>query len=1000
MRLHSLRITAFGPFAGTQTVDFDALAADGLFLLHGATGAGKTSVLDAVCFALYGEVPGSRPRSRLRSDHARPEDRTEVVLELTLGGRRLEITRSPEQVRAKKRGAGTTRERAQTLLREWTRTDGWVAGSTSHQEVGVELQRLLGMSREQFCQVVLLPQGEFARFLHAGALERAELLGRLFDTARFGQVAAWLTDRRQQAEKACQAVRGEIGARLERLREAAGTAAELLDVDGPEVAGALGGHDGADALVWAAQLREQAREQLAVALWGQRQTEARREGAAERARRVEVLADRQLRRQRAERRLAELRARAETLEAAAGQLARAQRAEAVAPLLRLREEAARSSQRAVEAERRCRALLPGTLSGADAEQLAVAERQAHEELGGLRALLATEEQYRSNALLLGRLERERDDAEANRAEAAEWLDGWPERRLAVTATLDAASAAASRGEQLAARLDEARRRSEAAVRRDEVTERLSLLVDRAAALRAAASGAHESWLELLERRLRGMAAELAEGLADGAPCPVCGSAEHPAPAPSGPDRATKAQEQQADRDYRDAARSAQTALDAVQELRGQAAGLTAEAGAEPTEALRAAADRLGAEHALAAREAAAGVRAREELDRLEREHAARTAAAGEAAELVAARTARLETLAAQQEELAAELERGRSGAASVAARVAVVGPLADRLADASAAVRAALVAAEALHRSEADVREAAERAGFTGPDAAAQALLPVVAVTRLRDQVERHRAELARVEEDMADEELAAAARLPLADPAADRAAQEEADAALRRSDASVHAARERCAALDRLSAGLAADVRRLAPLAAEHTGVAALASLASGTSSSNELRMSLETYVLAARLEQVAAAAGARLAVMSQGRYTLAHSDARTRGAGRSGLGLTVLDAWTGQARDTATLSGGESFFASLALALGLADVVTDEAGGMPLDTLFVDEGFGSLDEDTLEDVLNVLDRLRERDRAVGIVSHVADLRGRIPAQLHVRKGRNGSTLRRLGTG
>jgi exonuclease SbcC len=215
-----------------------------------------------------------------------------------------------------------------------------------------------------------------------------------------------------------------------------------------------------------------------------------------------------------------------------------------------------------------------------------------------------------------------------------------------------------------------------------------------------------------------------------------------------------------------------------------------------------------------------------------------------------------------------------------------------------------------------------------------------------------------------------------------------------------VHTARERCAALDRLGAGLAEQLRVLAPLAAEHATAARMAGLASGSSAGNTLKMSLETYVLAARLEQVAAAAGARLAVMSQGRYTLAHSDARARGGARSGLGLSVLDAWTGQERDTSTLSGGESFFASLALALGLADVVTDEAGGMPLDTLFIDEGFGSLDEDTLEDVLDVLDRLRERDRAVGIVSHVADLRARVPAQLEVRKGRSGSTLVQHGTG
>jgi exonuclease SbcC len=158
---------------------------------------------------------------------------------------------------------------------------------------------------------------------------------------------------------------------------------------------------------------------------------------------------------------------------------------------------------------------------------------------------------------------------------------------------------------------------------------------------------------------------------------------------------------------------------------------------------------------------------------------------------------------------------------------------------------------------------------------------------------------------------------------------------------------------------------------------------------------MELETYVLAARLEQVAAAAGARLQRMSGGRYSLVHSDARGGGRAKSGLGLMVVDAWTGTERDTSTLSGGETFFASLALALGLADVVTDESGGTRLDTLFIDEGFGSLDDQTLDEVLDVLDGLRERDRAVGIVSHVADLRHRIPAQLRVVKGRDGSTVR-----
>jgi exonuclease SbcC len=207
--------------------------------------------------------------------------------------------------------------------------------------------------------------------------------------------------------------------------------------------------------------------------------------------------------------------------------------------------------------------------------------------------------------------------------------------------------------------------------------------------------------------------------------------------------------------------------------------------------------------------------------------------------------------------------------------------------------------------------------------------------------------------------------------------------------------ARSRCEQLDRLSARALADARELAPLREEYDRVARLAALTAGTSAENERRMRLESYVLAARLEQVAAAASARLAHMSGGRYVLVHSDARGSGRGRSGLGLHVVDAWTGNERDTATLSGGETFFASLALALGLADVVTEEAGGLRLDTLFIDEGFGSLDDQTLDEVLDVLDSLRERDRSVGIVSHVADLRRRIPAQLEVVKTRAGSAVR-----
>ncbi|MEU7184023.1 SMC family ATPase, partial [Streptomyces celluloflavus] len=237
MRLHRLSVTAFGPFGRTQTVDFDQLTREGLFLLHGPTGAGKTSVLDAVCFALYGSVPGARQSGQaLRSDLADPLTLTEVVLELTVAGRRLELTRLPEQVRPKKRGSGTTREKAQSRLREYVpaaTADGsgghWKALSRSHQEIGEEIGQLLGMSKEQFCQVVLLPQGDFARFLRADAEARGRLLGRLFDTRRFAALEERLAARRKAAADRVAAGDERLLALAHRMAQAAGEHPDLAD---------------------------------------------------------------------------------------------------------------------------------------------------------------------------------------------------------------------------------------------------------------------------------------------------------------------------------------------------------------------------------------------------------------------------------------------------------------------------------------------------------------------------------------------------------------------------------------------------------------------------------------------------------------------------------------------------------------------------------------------------------------------------------------------------
>jgi exonuclease SbcC len=321
-----------------------------------------------------------------------------------------------------------------------------------------------------------------------------------------------------------------------------------------------------------------------------------------------------------------------------------------------------------------------------------------------------------------------------------------------------------------------------------------------------------------------------------------------------------------------------------------------------------------------------------------------------------------------------------------------------RLADEAAAAaealdqagRADLAAAEASSVALA----AAGAAGFAAVDEAGNALLAPAELDALEARLAEDEAERVAIAGQLAEPDVAAALGRPAPDVAAVRASLEAATARHEELTARRHDAVARVSALERLVVELDHRLGLLRPVRERYEVVDGLSRLVEGTGSDNALRMRLSAFVLAARLEQVADAATERLVRMSGGRYSLVHTDAVGAGRGRSGLGLRVCDAWTGVTRDPATLSGGESFVASLALALGLADVVTAEAGGATLDTLFIDEGFGTLDEDALEEVVDVLDGLREGGRVVGVVSHVAELRQRIPAQLRIRKAVTGSSV------
>ncbi|MGW7098209.1 AAA family ATPase [Streptomyces sp. NPDC054883] len=995
MRLHRLKVTAFGPFAEPQEIDFDALSGAGIFLLHGPTGAGKTSVLDAVCFALYGAVPGSRlPHlTSLRSDHAGPDTATEVTLELTAGGRRLEITRRPEQDRPKKRGSGTTKDRAQSRLRE--RLDGtWQGLSRSHQEIGEEIEQLLGMSREQFCQVVLLPQGEFAQFLRAGAEARGRLLGRLFDTRRFAAVETLLAERRRTAEAKVRAGDEKVLGVAQRLAQAAGDSADLR-------AWPLPRHQPGDpglaeaVRAWAAIARCAARERLIVAEYALAAVESRYAAArraAEEARELDRL----------QRRHAETARRAALLEAAAPErervralLDRARRGALVAPALELRGAAAAAHLTAAHAQTLALAELPPSLAEAGAEQLAAFEQRLREELGAVGAAQRAEQRSAGIGRERATLERESRDDEEQRQESAEWLARWEGTRAELAGRVDAAQQAATLAEQLAARLEPARLHLNAARRRDALAADAEVADAALLRLREESAAARESWLELKETRLRGIAAELAGALVAGRPCAVCGSAEHPLPARPAAGHVDRAAEDAAHARFEQAEErrgAAERKLAAVREAEAEAA---AAAGDATTAELLELTSDLSARHAAAHADAAGLHTARERLARAEREYAARSADRLDAERRAAARASRREALEREQAALEAELALVRGDAPSVAARARVLEDRVRIVTAAAAALRRADATAARLKEADDQLADAAFKAGFDTTGAAADAVLPEYERTALQHRLDAWQAEEAMLADRRAEQDTAAAAALPAADPQGAEEYAAAAAAKLRAAGSAVDAARLSCAELDRLSRLAEQELRALGPLREEYERVARMAGLTAGTSADNERKMRLESYVLAARLEQVAAAATVRLLRMSGGRYTLVHSDARASGRGRSGLGLHVVDAWTGSERDTATLSGGETFFASLALALGLADVVTDEAGGMRLDTLFIDEGFGSLDDQALDEVLDVLDSLRERDRSVGIVSHVADLRTRVQAQLEIVKQRGGSVVR-----
>ncbi|GEK78945.1 AAA family ATPase [Agrococcus baldri] len=985
MRLLRLELAAFGPYRERFEIDFTSFDADGVYLIAGPTGAGKSSILDAVTFALYGSAPRYDARPHLRSDLAGPEQATWVQLELAVGDRVLRVRRSPEYERPKQRGTGTTREKASAQLLELV--DGvWQPLSSSAAEVGTEIGSILGLTKDEFLQVILLAQGGFAEFLAASSDERKRLLQRLFGTGSMQRLREMLLADAKQLDAArgeLERSRDERGARVLEAdaaldarespeAEEASEEAAPGPVDEPALAGAesrLAAHvERADAAARAAAGTEAA--------------------AREAHRSATAIAERFVRRAAAEAELRGLEEAAGAVDADRARLAEADRAAEVASALDRWSRADADAEHAEASAAESAELLPEGVEPtldvvAHEHQLAVdagAFANAAAELeGGLPAL------ERAAAQAVARAEeadRAAAAAGAARAEAPAQREAIASAREAA-ATRAAGLAAAERTlESVAGRL----------AARDEADSLAAPLRDARAAAAGTAAAQAEAAAEaqrLQAARIAGIAGELAGGLTAGEACPVCGALEHPAPHPPADD-AVSADDVAAALAVGEAAMlAAREANDELASLERRLAGLEAVAGADDRASLTAELTAARAE-----RDACAAAEAERELrnDELAR-HDERAAGLAERASALEAEAEAARTAAAlaatRLDDARTRLQRELDGHESAAALLAAVSRR-------TRALRAWLDAEAQRARTLAEQERAAQAGeaalvshGLLDRAAASAMRLEAAERTALRERIRTHDDAVASASGVLAQAELAALeGEAPELEPV--ERALAEATAA---SAAAARAAAAATTTRDHVAADLRAAREAIRSLAEGAEHAATVRALAAALHGDNELRQDIETYVLATRLGAIIDAANLRLAAMTDGRFTLLHDEATAYRRKASGLGIQVLDAHTGVPRTARSLSGGETFLASLALALGLADVVQAESGGVSLETLFVDEGFGSLDQDTLEAALATLDELRAGGRSVGVISHVQQMQERIPARITVVPERGGGS-------
>lgn len=983
MQIHRLTLSNIGPFAGEMSIDFGRLSEAGLFLLEGPTGSGKSTILDAIVFALYGTVAGADSGlDRMRSEHADAADPSfvELVFETTAGI--YLIRRIPPFERLKKSGTGTTMQKASVSLARLTSPDldEGEPLSSRHHEADLEVARILGLTRQQFVQTVLLPQGEFAAFLRAAPVERQDLLQRLFGTELFKGMEQELDRRSKTAQVQRQgATRALEDAVTSFLSAADCSAAErevIGNVDPGELENAVRAiAEDRDAQCIATRAELSSSQQLL--------TEARARLAA-----ATTHNDRLARKRASATRLAEL---TEQHDHQSALRADRDRLETVRLLAQVHTEMQRAKERVdreLEAVDLARSQLTadfGSQALADPGSTAKTYTGVADDLAEFaaleRALPARRQQCEATETELKELDETIDAREV----AAKDL---PSELTRLTQLVSQLAVIAANHRTAEAQVSTAQGRLRAAKLVDELAARITAANTEVTELHGDATKANDRLASLEQARLDGIAGELASNLSPGQPCPVCGSQAHPRPATHEPSQPTSAQ-------IDDAKVAAQTARAQLERATARLNRLELE-----NASALAVCDGLSiaqAQEALATAEAeflqaeSAKARLPEAKENLELATNEKDGYQSALAEGNAQRIGLVEKLKEQTESI-------RETEALIKAELAGFASITDRIAFSRASSKRFSELAEAIARIESAEAELNVRSAEWAKQLAQSTIDDESTFLTLKERVPELAGLTVKVEGYERDLH---AARSALSDP-------ELADIDADSEPVDVAPLSEVATTCDTLNQDLSAkmghwsalakttrshcdvvlaELQTVAQVLQSTASVIRLAGIASATTPANLRRVPLPTYVLITRFKQVLAAANSRLQGMSDGRYSIEYHEERESHGKKSGLGIRILDRLTDKQRSPGDLSGGETFYTALSLALGLADVVVAESGGVDLGTLFIDEGFGSLDPDTLDSVLTEISHLRRGGRVVGIVSHVDELKQRISERIEVRR-------------